>query len=31
LEIARRSKQPISFAFVDVSEEEVDYFIAARI
>lgn len=31
LEIARRSTQPINFAFVDVNEGDVDYFIAARI
>jgi hypothetical protein len=31
LEIARRSPYPINYAFVDVNDDEVDYFIAARI
>ena len=31
LEIARRATHPISFAFMDVDEEHVDFFLAARI
>jgi hypothetical protein len=31
LEIARRASHPISFAFMDVDEDHVDFFLAARI
>ena len=31
LEIARRASHPISFAFMDVDDEHVDFFLAARI
>jgi hypothetical protein len=31
LEIARRASHPISFAFMDIDESQVDFFLAARI
>lgn len=31
LEIARRASHPISFAFMDINESNVDFFLAARI
>jgi hypothetical protein len=31
LEIARRASHPISFAFMDVDADHVDFFLAARI